>query len=315
MSDPAEAPPAPLTLHVLREAADLFRYLLPYKFKFAFGMLCLFAGSAMSLAFPYLAGILVDAAQFRLGEGVPQRWMRDADSVALALMGVLALQAVFAFFRTLWFIEVGERSLADLRRDVYARLIRLPMAFHSTRRVGELTSRLSSDLTRIHETLIESVPEFLRQSILLVGGVVLIALTSLKLTGLMLVSVPVLMVVAVAFGRLIRRMSKQAQDRLAESNVVVEETLQNVASVKAFTNEPFEQDRYHGALNRYVGVVLRAAVFEGAFVSFIIFALFGSGVLVLWYGAWLVRAVPPEMSAGQLASFLLYTAYVAGAAR
>jgi ATP-binding cassette subfamily B protein len=141
---------------------------------------------------------------------------------------------------------------------------------------------------------------------------VLIATTSLKLTGLMLISVPVLMVVAVSFGGLLRRMSKKAQDRFAESNVVVEETLQNVASVKAFTNEGFEQARYQSALGEYVRVVLRSAVYEGAFVSFIIFALFGAGVLVLWYGAKLVLA--GEMEPGQLASFLLYTAYVAGAA-
>src|SRR5262245_37132800 len=128
----------------------------------------------------------------------------------------------------------------------------------------------------------------------------------------MFVSVPVLMVIADYVGSRIRKVSKQAQDRLADSNVIVEETLQNIASVKAFTNEGFEQGRYQNALANYIRVALRAAVFEGMFVSFIIFALFGSGVLVLWYGATLVLA--GELKAGELASFLLYTAYVAGAA-
>jgi ATP-binding cassette subfamily B protein len=306
-----EPPPPPVSLRTLREAAGLLRYLWPYRVKFTLGMAALLVGSVLGLAFPYFAGTLVDAALLRLKDGVPESWMHNINLVALALVAVLALQAVFGFFRTLWFIEVGERSLADLRRDTYARLIRLPMGFHSARRVGELTSRLSADLSRIQNTLVEAVPHFLSQGVLLVGGVALIAMTSIRLTGLMLVSVPVLVVVAVLFGSRIRKMSKQAQDRLADSNVIVEETLQNIASVKAFTNEGFEQGRYQGALSRYIDVVLRAAVFEGAFVSFIIFALFGSGVLVLWYGARLVLA--GELKAGELASFLLYTAYVAGA--
>jgi ABC-type multidrug transport system fused ATPase/permease subunit len=263
-----EAPPPPLTLQTLGEAAGLFRYLWPYKLKFTLAMLSLVVGSLLGLAFPGLAGKMVDAALLQLKDGVAETWLQNINLVALGLMAVLALQAAFGFVRTLWFVEVGERSLADLRRDTYARLICLPMGFHSARRVGELTSRLSADLSRIHDTLVESVPHFLSQGILLVGGVILIALISLKLTGLMLVSVPVLMVVAVMFGKLIRRMSKQAQDRLAESNVIVEETLQNIVSVKAFTNEGFEQGRYQSALGNYI----------------------------------------------RLASFLLYTAFVAGAA-
>src|SRR5262245_19047336 len=110
-ADPADAPPAPLSLHTLREAAGLFRYLWPYRIKFALGMACLFIGSGLSLAFPFLAGVLVDAAQLRLTEAIPKNPLHglDVDHVALALMAVLGLQATFAFFRTLWFFEVGER--------------------------------------------------------------------------------------------------------------------------------------------------------------------------------------------------------------
>jgi ATP-binding cassette subfamily B protein len=309
-----EAPPVPITLRSLREAAGLLRYLWPYRVKFALGMLSLFVGGLLGLGFPYLAGNLVDAALLRLDKSVtiPQHWAQNIDLVALGMIGVLAFQAGFAFLRVLWFAEVGERSLADLRRDTYAQLIRLPMGFHSARRVGELTSRLSSDLTRIHDTMIDSVPEFLRQAILLVGGVTLIAVTSLQLTGVMLVSVPVLMVLAVLFGNVIRRIARLAQDRLAESNIVVEETLQNIASVKAFTSETYEQGRYHGALTRYVRAAVRGAVYEGAFVSFIIFALFGAIVLVLWCGARMV--LDGKLEPGQLTRFMLYTLFVGGAA-
>ncbi len=313
-----EAPPVPITWQSLREAAGLLRYLWPYRIKFVLAMLSLFIGGALGLGFPYLAGDLVEAALRGFKGEVPQRWTENVNLVALGLIIVLALQAGFAFLRAMWFIEVGERSLADLRRDTYAQLIRLPMPFHSSRRVGELTSRISSDLTRIHDTLIDSLPEFIREAILLVGGVILIAYTSLSLTGVMLVSVPVLMVLAVLFGNFIRKLARQAQDRLAESNVVVEETLQNIASVKAFTSETYEESRYHAALARYVKTAVRGAIYEGAFISFIIFALFGAIVLVLWVGARMVLAEQVEpgtgLTPGELTRFMVLTLYVGGAA-
>ncbi|MFM7148603.1 MAG: ABC transporter ATP-binding protein, partial [Gemmataceae bacterium] len=164
---------------------------------------------------------------------------------------------------------------------------------------------------RIRDTLVESLPHFLRQVIILAGSLALILFTSLKLTAVMLVSVPVLMIIAAVFGQYIRRLSKKAQDRLAESHVVVEETLQNIAGVKAFANEDYEEQRYRHALASYLVPALKTGIYEGAFISFIIFALFGSIVLVLWFGATMVRS--GELQADQLTRFLLYTFYVAGA--
>jgi ATP-binding cassette subfamily B protein len=303
-----DLPKAPLSLATLREAWQLGRYLLPYRAKFAAALVALFLGSLMGLAFPYLAGMLVNSA-LRRPSLVP--WQPDVDGIALALLAVLALQAAFAFLRAWWFAEVGERSLADLRRDTFARLVRLPMAFHSQRRVGELSSRIAADLSQIQSTLVDAIPQLLRQSTILVGGVVLITLLSARLTGVMLATLPGLVILAVLFGSRIRRLSKEAQDRLAESNVVVEESLQNVASVKAFANEPFEEGRYRQGLDRFLAVVLREARYQGAFIAFIVFALFGAIVLVVWYGARLV--VAERMQPGELTSFMLYTLYVAGA--
>ena len=159
-------------------------------------------------------------------------------------MGVLAFQAAFSYVQSVLFTEVGERSLTDLRRDAYSRLIRLSMTFHVQRRVGELSSRIAADVAQIEDTAVAALPQFLRQTAMLVGSLILIAVLSGPLTLVMLSVFPALIAIAVVFGRLIRRNSKQAQDGLADSNVVVEETLQGIASVKAFANEDYEQARY-----------------------------------------------------------------------
>lgn len=310
--DVEDLPKVPINAHTLREAGGLVGYLWPYRVKFALTLVLLFAGSLCGLAFPYLAGDLVRAARLQQAGTAGTAWNEDVNHVAVILIAVLAVQAGLAFWRAIWSVEVGERSLADLRRDTYTRLIRLPMPFHHSRRVGELTSRLSADLTNIHDMLIEGLPHFLRQIILMVGGVVLLMLTSLRLTLAMLLTVPVLMVVAVLFGNVIRRISREAQDRLAESNVVVEETLQNIATVKAFTNEPYEQGRYRTALEKYMHTAMRGGTYAGAFFAFIVLALFGSIVFVLWYGATLY--IDGHIDEGGLTRFMLLTFFVGGAA-
>ena len=303
-----ELPKAKVDRESLRQAVELFGYLRPYRGRFAAAMASLFLGSLLSLAFPYLAGSIVDAAvaQTKGGSG-----MAGVDRTALLLMGVLAVQAGMTFFHSLSFATVGQRSLVDLRRDTYGSLISLPMTFFGQRRVGELASRLSADLIQIEDTLMSVLPQFLRQTTLLVGGIALIASTSLKLTGIMLVSLPVLTVVAVVFGRKTRRISREAQDRLADTATIVEETLQGIVNVKAFANEGYELNRYYAGLQRFLVATLAGARLRAAFVAFIIFALFGSIVLVLWSGARLLQT--GEISFGDLTRFILYTMFVAGA--
>ncbi len=268
----------------------------------------LFASSLLSLSFPYLAGSIIDAALHHTkGAGS----MSGADRTALLLMGILALQAGLSFFHSLSFATAGQRSLVDLRRDTYARLISLPMTFFAQRRAGELASRLSSDLIQMEDTLITILPQFLRQSTMLIGGIALIAITSLQLTGVMLASLPVVIVAAVIFGRKTRRIYRQAQDRLADTATIVEETLQGIVNVKAFSNEAYELNRYHDGLGSFLTITLRGARLRAAFIAFIVFALFGFIVLVLWSGARLLQQ--GEITFGQLTRFGLYTAFVAGA--
>ena len=302
-----DLPKAKLDRESLGQALELFHYLRPYRARFSVAMAALFTSSLLSLGFPYLAGSIVDAALVQNRSGL----MTSVDRSALLLVGLLAVQAGFQFFHVLSFATVGQRSLVDLRRDTYARLISLPMTFFANRRVGELASRLSADLIQIEDTLVTLLPQFLRQVTLLIGGIALIAATSLKLTGIMLASLPVLTVVAVLFGRKTRRIAREAQDRLADTATVVEETLQGIVNVKAFTNERYELGRYQDGLAQFLTITLRGARLRASFIVFIVFALFGSIVLVLWSGARLLQA--GEITFGQLTRFILYTTFVAGA--
>jgi ABC-type multidrug transport system fused ATPase/permease subunit len=303
-----DLPKAKLDRENLKQALELFRYLRPYRGRFGAALATMFATSLLSLAFPYLAGSIMDAALHPSKGG---GGMAGADRIALLLMGLLALQAGLSFFQSLSFATAGQRSLVDLRRDTYAKLISLPMTFFAQRRVGELASRLSSDLIQIEDTLIGILPQFLRQCTILIGGLAMIGYTSLQLTGIMLASLPIIIVAAVVFGRKTRKISREAQDRLADTATIVEETLQGILNVKAFSNEGYELNRYHDGLSSFLTTTLRGARLSAAFVAFIVFALFGFIVLVLWSGARLLQQ--GEITFGQLTRFGLYTTFVAGA--
>jgi ATP-binding cassette subfamily B protein len=303
-----ELPKAKLDRESLRQALELFQYLAPYRVRFIAALVSMFTSSLLSLAFPYLAGSIIDSAM-KGGQGAAG--MAGSDHTALLLMGILALQAGLSYFHALSFATVGQRSLVDLRGATYARLISLPMTFFAQRRVGELASRLSADLIQIEDTLITVLPQFLRQTTLLIGGIALIAVTSLQLTGIMLASLPIVVVVAVAFGRRTRKIYREAQDRLADTATIVEETLQGIVNVKAFSNEGYELKRYKEGLGTFLTATLRGARLRAAFIAFIIFALFGFIVLVLWSGARLLHQ--GKISFGDLTRFGLYTTFVAGA--
>jgi len=265
---------------------------------------------SFGLAFPFLVGHLLDAAIPSAKPLPPSAWNPTIGVIALVLVGTLAIQAVLMFFTQYWFQQVGESCGVALRRDLFSRLISLPMKFFGEHRVGELASRLSSDLAVIEDTLAATVPQTIRQGALLSGGVLFIAVTSIKLSLVMISSFPALILLAVIFGRSIRRFSRTAQDRLAESATIVEETLQGIANVKAFGNERFEVHRYGINLSAYLATVLRAAKFRAALISFIILGIFGSIILVLWYGARLMQE--GQLTHGELTRFILYTTFVGG---
>ncbi|MGK6351766.1 ABC transporter ATP-binding protein [Parapedobacter sp. DT-150] len=305
---PSEDLPKPkLTKTTLKKAARLLAYLRPYRTKFMVGMVFLFLSSVTLLTFPALLGAMIDAAQGK--QGYP--WIpANIRMIGVVSFVILFAQSLASFFRIRLFVEVAERSLADIRRDSYFKLITLPLDFFANRRVGELNSRLSADLAQIQDTMTTTLAEIIRQVVLLTGGVCLLFLVSGKLTLLNLSILPILVVVAVVFGRFIRKLSRQAQDKLAESNTVVQETLQGISNVKAFVNEAYEAARYAKTLQAVVKIAVRGAAYRGIFASFIIFCLFGAVVAVIWYGSSLVAT--GQISVGDLTTYILYSMFVAG---
>lgn len=292
----------------VKTAGQLFGYLKPYRWKFIAGLIFLFISSLTGLAFPALLGAMIDSAK-----GEPKDWIipTNINTIGVISFVILFVQAIISFFRVRFFVEVAEKSLADIRRDAYFKLITLPMNFFANRRVGELNSRLSADLSQIQDTLTSTLAEVVRQLILLGGGICLLVIVSPKLTLFNLSVLPVLVLAAVFFGKSIRNISRQAQDKLAESNVIVEETLQGISNVKAFANESYEANRYDKSLREVVKIALKSATYRGGFASFIIFCLFGAIVAVIWYGSLLVSR--GDLSVGNLTTYILYSMFVGAA--
>ena len=295
-----DLPKSKITASSLQKAIVIFKYAGNHRWKFSVGLVFLLFTGATALAFPKLMGMLIDCVKNKNND--------QANMIAGGLILILFLQSIFSFFRLYLFVNFTEHTLANLRVSLYSNLVKLPMSFFSQKRVGELNSRISSDITQIQDTLTSTIAEFLRQFILIIGGVLLLANESIKLTLLMLSVVPLVAVAAVIFGRFIRKYSKSVQDKVAESQVVVEETMQGISIVKAFANEWYEIARYNGKIKEVVKIAIKGGKYRGYFASFIIFCLFGAIVAVVWFGVRL--SISGEMSVGQLISFVLYSTFV-----
>jgi ABC-type multidrug transport system fused ATPase/permease subunit len=321
--------------HQIAEALRIYRFILPYKWQFIIGMVCLVISTGVVSFIPGSFGNLIDAA-------IPAKEVIEKTAVVLKstaepaskltqiaglvesykeqihpeklkeigfLLGaILLIQAVLSFFRIYLFEYVSQNAMAAIRRELYEKIITLPIYFFEENRVGNLTSRISSDVSQLQDSLSNQLAFFVRQLVLPIVCIPILLTVSVKLTLIILGIMPLLIISAVLFGRFIRKISRQAQDELAESNTIVEETFQAADVVKAFTNEAYETRRY-GAINTKVAAIgLHAAKYRAAFVSFIIFVMFGAIVGLVYAG--LNEVATNNMSMGDLIKFFLLTIFI-----
>ncbi|MBX7209038.1 MAG: ATP-binding cassette domain-containing protein [Verrucomicrobiaceae bacterium] len=281
-------------------------YIRPHKWIFIAALIALAISGAMTFWFFKLMFEFVG----RVLNGVNSEGMlEDSTRTTVILIKVAAALAFLAFWRIWLFAKVSERALATLRRDLFCRIIRLPMATLNRHRIGELGSRLSNDVETLRETLVSTIPQLIRHSVLLVFSVGAVLYVSVKLSLFMLACIPVVIVLIAIFGSRIRRLTRRAQDDLAASQVVVDESLQSIVSVKAFANERHEMERYERNISRFLDTAIHASLPRASFVAFIIFSFSTALTLVIWYAARMVHA--GEIDHGMLMMFGGFSGIVA----
>jgi len=291
-----------------RKAIRIFVYLKPYTGIFSLGFVFLILSSLTAMLFPYFIGQLIGQDEVTPGGSMSGLQFTSVDTIIAALFIVFTAQAIFSFFRILLFARVTEYTLMDIRKDAFSKLVMAPLTFFNQNKVGELTSRIAADITQLQTTFNTTIAEFVRQIITIVVGIAALVWLSPKLSLIMLSIIPAVAIAAVFFGRYIRKLSKKTQDAAAQSNNILEEALQGIQNVKAFTNEFFEIARFSKAVTEIKTLAIRGSVWRGLFVSFIILCLFGSIVFVIWQGVLLTQE--GEMLQSSFISFIMYTIFL-----
>lgn len=286
----------------LKKAIALFRFIKPYKNIYIIGMFFLVFSTLTTMAFPLLIGEMTKVMEGKSDYNINQ--------VAIFFAIILVAQGIFSFFRVYYFSIVSEKTAADIRKVVYDKFISSPISFFENNRVGDLMSRITSDVAAVQSVLSTTLAEFFRQIATLIIGISMLIYISWKLTFFMLATFPLIILAALVFGKYIRKLSKQVQEKLAEANVIVEESLQSVSIVKAFTNEKLESVRFSKSVGESVTLALKAAVMRGGFITFFIIGLFGGIVLVIWFGGNLV--IEKQILISQLITFLTLTIFIGG---
>lgn len=289
-----------------KKAKRLVYFLKPYKGLYLISFTFLILSSITNMAFPLFFGKLFNA---NANNGaVDFSDLNNIGTIVILLFAIFLAQSVFSFFRIYIGAIVTENVLCDIRQAAYSRLIALPLNFFNRNKIGELSSRLSTDIELLQDNFNTTLAEFMRQIFVLVIGIIMLAILSWKLSLIMLGVVPIVAISAMLFGRFIKRLSRDSRDKVAESNQVVEETLTAIHSVKAFANEFFEITRYKKFTSESKTISIRGAKWRGLFVSFIIFGLFGAILVVLWQGVLLTQK--GELEKDYLFAFIMYSVFI-----
>jgi len=300
-----------LTPASYKQARNFLSFLKPYRFIYSIGWLFLILSSFTAMLFPLLMGQLLGKDG---NSAVSVNNMPSLDLPTLSIKGVLlmmvivfAAQAIFSFFRVVIFSTVTENTLKDIKTKAFQKLVNFPIKFYNSNKVGELTSRIATDINLLQETLNTTIAEFFRQFITIIIGVGFIVYASWILALWMLAVIPLVSIIAVIFGRQVKKLSTRAQDESAKSNAVLDEVLTGIFNVKAFTNETYEYNRYYDKVNNVAKLSIKNGLLRGAFVSFIVFALFGAIVFIIWKAK---TMVPSQISNEEFYAFVLYTIFV-----
>ena len=290
---------------MLKRVTRIYRFIRPYRYYFMIGLILLVVSSLIFMIFPGAAGEMANAANGN------SRLPYSVGQYGLLFLIILVLQGTFSYFRTITFAIVSEKGMADVRKALYNKLITQPIQFYEERRIGEITSRITTDVEQLQGAFSITLAEFLRQLVILISGIAILGWLAPRLSLIMLLSFPVIVVLAMVFGRYIKKLSRKRQDKLADANIIVEETMQSFSAVKSFTNEWFESIRYARSVGDIVQISLSYARVRGIFFIFIITVLFGGIFFVLWQGALFVES--GDMEVGDLFSFIIYTGLIGGA--
>ncbi|MES2836626.1 MAG: ABC transporter transmembrane domain-containing protein [Bacteroidota bacterium] len=299
IKDNEDMPKAKINKASLQKTLRVFKFMGPHKWKFFIGLIFLAFTGVTSLLFPYLMKGMFDAS------GISAE---KINQFGIYLIILFFAQSVFSYFRVVLFVSFTENMIAGLRKATYSQLIKMPFHYFASNRVGEINSRMSADIAQIQDSFTVNLAEFLRQFMIIIFGIALLFYTSVDLAILMLATIPVIAIVAILFGKYIRKLSKTVQDNVAESNVIIEETMQGFSSVKSFTNELFEIKRYSEKITEIKNLAIKGGKARGAFISFIIFCSFSAIIILIWKAVQLQRM--GEISQGDLVQFLLYSIFV-----
>ena len=307
----------------LKGFSQISPYLRPHKWGFVLGIALLSLSGILTLVVTRLWGQLggvgvlgessnaINTVDSGFEAELLKNWdLNELSTIGWAIAIVLIIQAVLSFIRVFLFADMTEKMMLSMRKDAFEAIVSMPMDFYHDKRIGDLNSRISSDITAIQDTFTTTLAELIRQLIIVGGGVAALAYFSVELTLLMLGTLPVVIIAAIFFGKFIKRLSKETQDEIAASNVIVQEVLTGIVNVKAFANEWFEKSRYTNKINSVRSLAMKGAMGRGAFASFIILFIFGAITLVIFQGAELMQ--DGELASEHFFTFLLMTGLVAG---
>jgi ABC-type multidrug transport system fused ATPase/permease subunit len=293
-----------VTKESFKEALRIFSYIDPYKWYLIASLFLVVISTVIFFSLFKLLGLVIDVGQGQSDYDISLR------QVGIIMIVILIVQGAISYFRVILTAIASEKGIADLRTDVYQKLISLPITFFEENRTGDLISRISADASKLFSIFSITLIEFFRQIITLVVGIIFLFISAPRLSVIMLLTFPFVILLAMFFGRKIRKLSKDRQSRLADSNSQLGETIQNVQVVKSFASETYENEKYKTTLADVVRIAIKYASARAWFSFFIMTIFFGAICFIIYMGARMLQT--GDMTAGELLSFVSYTGLIGG---